>query len=98
MGEFGWPSGLYQAPDESTPQNITQHIRAIYAESELVEAATCKPSLQVRDVAGRQVSRSLKHYNLDVVSQRCGTLFNRHVIGDRLKASLAVQSKPARHG
>jgi hypothetical protein len=52
---------------ESTPQNITQHIRAIYAESELTEAATCKPYLQVRDEAGRQVSRSLKHYNLEVV-------------------------------
>ena len=52
---------------ESTPQNITQHIRAIYTESELIEAATCKPYLQVRDEAGRQVSRSLKHYNLDVV-------------------------------
>ena len=24
---------LYQAPDESTPLNITQHIRAIYAGS-----------------------------------------------------------------
>ena len=48
--------------------------------------------------ARRQVSRSLKHYNLDVVSQRCGTLFNGNVIGDLLKASLAVQSKPARHG
>ncbi len=52
---------------ESTPQNITQHIRAIYLESELAEAATCKPYLQVRSEAGRQVSRSLKHYNLDVV-------------------------------
>ena len=49
-------------------------------------------------VAGRQVNRSLKLYNLDVVSQRCVTLFNRNVIGDRRKASLAVQSKPARHG
>ena len=54
---------LYQ----STPQNITQHIRAIYNEGELHEAATCKPYLQVRAEGGRQVSRSLKHYNLDVV-------------------------------
>lgn len=54
---------LYQG----TPQNITQHIRAIYSEGELTEAATCKPYLQVRAEAGRQVSRSLKHYNLDVV-------------------------------
>ena len=52
---------------ESTTQNITQHIRAIYAEHELTAAATCKPYLQVREEAGRQVSRSLKHYNLDVI-------------------------------
>jgi hypothetical protein len=52
---------------ESTPQNITQHIRAIYAESELTEAATCKPYLQVRSEAGRHVSRSLKHNNLHAV-------------------------------
>ncbi len=54
---------LYQ----STPQNITQHIRAIYADGEVLEAATCKPYLQVRSEGGRDVSRSLKHYNLDVV-------------------------------
>lgn len=54
---------LYQ----STPQNITQHIRAIYADGELLEAATCKPYLQVRQENGRQVSRSIKHYNLDIV-------------------------------
>ena len=54
---------LYQ----STPQNITQHIRAIYEGGELREEATCKPYLQVRQERGRQVSRSLKHYNLDMV-------------------------------
>ena len=37
---------------ESAPQNITRHIRAIYTESELIEAATCKPCLQVRDAHG----------------------------------------------
>ena len=51
---------------ESTPQNITQHVHAIYAESELIEEAVCKPYLQVRDEAGRQVRRSLKHYKSDV--------------------------------
>lgn len=54
---------LYQ----STPQNITQHIRAIYADGEVEEASTCKPYLQVRAEGKRSVSRSLKHYNLDVV-------------------------------
>lgn len=54
---------LYQ----SSPQNITQLIRAIYVEGELTEAATCKPYLQVRQEGARQVSRSLKHYNLELV-------------------------------
>lgn len=54
---------LYQ----SSSQNITQHIRAIYSEGELSEAATCKPYLQVRQEGARQISRSLKHYNLDMV-------------------------------
>lgn len=53
---------LYQ----SSSQNITQHIRAIYGSGELQEAATCKPHLQVRQERGRRVSRSLKHYNLEV--------------------------------
>jgi hypothetical protein len=35
---------LYQ----TTPQNITIHIAAIYEDSELDEASTCKPYLQVR--------------------------------------------------
>lgn len=54
---------LYQC----SSQNITQHIRAVYESGELVEQATCKPYLQVRQERGRQVSRSLKHYNLEMV-------------------------------
>lgn len=54
---------LYQC----SPQNITQHIRAIYQTGELQEGATCKPYLQVRLERGRQVNRSLKHYSLEVV-------------------------------
>ncbi len=52
---------------QSTPQNITQHIRAIYTERELDELATCKPYLQVREEGSRSTSRSIKHYNLDMV-------------------------------
>jgi len=36
-------AALYQ----STPQNITLHVRAIYLEEELAEEATCKEYLQV---------------------------------------------------
>jgi hypothetical protein len=52
---------------QTTPQNITLHVRAIYAEGELLQAATCKEDLQVRQEGPRQVKRSLKHYNLDMI-------------------------------
>ncbi len=52
---------------QTTPQNITQHLASIYEEGELTESATCKEYLQVRSEGKRQVERSLKHYNLDVI-------------------------------
>ncbi|MBN2495431.1 MAG: virulence RhuM family protein [Deltaproteobacteria bacterium] len=54
---------LYQ----TTPQNITQHIAAIYDEGELDEEETCKPFLQVRQEGSRKVRRSLKFYSLPVI-------------------------------
>ncbi|WP_110631003.1 virulence RhuM family protein [Salinicola salarius] len=51
----------------SSPQGITQLVRAIYDDEELTEAATCKEFLQVRSEGGRQVRRSLKHYNLELI-------------------------------
>jgi hypothetical protein len=50
-----------------TPQNVTLHLKAIYAEGELNEQATCKDYLQVRVEGGRQVSRHLLHYSLPVI-------------------------------
>jgi hypothetical protein len=52
---------------QTTPQNITLHLRAIYAEGELTETATCKDYLQVRSEGGRQIQRSLRHYNLEAI-------------------------------
>lgn len=52
---------------QSSSQNITQHIKAIYSEGELREEATCKPYLHVLQEGARQVSRSIKHYNLDMI-------------------------------
>jgi len=40
---------------QTTTQNITQHIKAIYVEGELTEDSTCKPLLQVRSEGGIQV-------------------------------------------
>ena len=47
---------------QTTPQNVTLHLKAIFAEGELSEAATCKDYLQVRSEGSREVSRSLRHY------------------------------------
>ncbi|NOU07182.1 MAG: virulence RhuM family protein, partial [Hyphomicrobiaceae bacterium] len=52
---------------ETTPQNITQHTKAIYKEGELDEDATCKKHLQVRTEGGRQVQRSAKLFNLQMI-------------------------------
>jgi hypothetical protein len=42
---------------QTTTQNITLHLKAVYADTEQDEAATCKPYLQVRQEGRRHVSR-----------------------------------------
>lgn len=63
---------LYQ----TSPQNITMHIRNIYSDGELDEEATCKNNLQVQNEGGREVNRSVKCYNFDMI------LAMPHVCGD----------------
>jgi len=64
-GETVWLTQALMAElFQVTPQNITLHLKAIYAEGELDEAATCKEYLQVRAEGGRRISRSLRYYNL----------------------------------
>ena len=52
---------------QTTPQNITQHIRSIYDENELDETSTCKSYLQVRVEGARQVMRQLNHDSLPLI-------------------------------
>jgi hypothetical protein len=52
---------------QTTPQNITQHIKAIYEEAELAEDSTCKQFLQVRSEGARQVKRQISHYSLPII-------------------------------
>ncbi len=52
---------------QTTPQNITQHVKAVYAEGELTEEATCKSYLHVQPEGARQVRRTVKAYNLDLI-------------------------------
>ncbi len=73
---------------QTTPQNVTLHLKAIFAEGELAEAATCKDYLQVRVEGSREVSRSLRHYRLEAilavgfrVRSHRGTQFRQWAIG-----------------
>jgi len=52
---------------QTTPQNVTQHLRALHADGELSEEATCKEFLQVRQEGNRQVQRSVRYYNIDAI-------------------------------
>ena len=48
-------------------ENIIHHLKNIYTEEELIEEATTKEFLVVRFEGKRQVSRKVKHYNLDAI-------------------------------
>lgn len=52
---------------QTTSQNISQHLKAIYAESELNEPATCKDFFQVRLEGARSVQRRVRHYSLEAI-------------------------------
>lgn len=52
---------------QTTPQNVTQHVKAIYAEGEVDSEATCKSSLQVRQEGERLVRRNVRFYSLEVI-------------------------------
>jgi len=52
---------------QTTPQNVTLHLKVIFAAGELAEAATCKNYLQVRSEGGREVTRKLRHYRLEAI-------------------------------
>ncbi|WP_416056377.1 RhuM family protein [Stenotrophomonas maltophilia] len=82
---------------DTTPQNITQHVRAVYDEGEIDESTTCKDYLQVRREGGRDVRRNVKTYRLELIlavgfrvrSPRSLT----HWQGERIRKSDAVVSK-----
>ncbi len=52
---------------QTTPQNITSHLRVIYAENELDTTATCKESLQVQSEGRRTIQRKFKLYSLSAI-------------------------------
>jgi len=52
---------------DTTPENVLMHLQNIFKDEELIEQATTKESLVVRQEGKRQVRRRIKHYNLDAI-------------------------------
>ena len=71
---------LYQ----TTKQNISLHIQNIYDEGELSEDSTVKEYLTVQTEGDWQVSRQVKHYNLDMILS----------VGYRIKSHIATRFRP----
>ena len=64
---------------QTSKQNISKHIKAIYEDQELDERATVNQQLTVQKEGSRDVSRTLTLYNLDVILRPAGliNLFRR---------------------
>jgi hypothetical protein len=66
---------------QTTQQNISLHIRNIYAEGELTPEATYKKYLLVRREGRRNIQRPLDYYNLDMIIS----------VGYRVKSLIATR-------
>ena len=52
---------------QTTKQNVSKHIKAIFLEGELEESATVNYKLTVQKEGNRKISRQLAYYNLDMI-------------------------------
>ena len=66
---------------QTTPQNITIHLKNIFEEGELEELTTCKDILQVQIEGKREINRKQKFYNLDIIIS----------VGYRIKSHIATK-------
>lgn len=66
---------------DSSTDNISLHLKNIYADAELDEAATTEESSVVRQEGRRRVKRRVRHYNLDAIIS----------VGYRVNSRRAVQ-------
>lgn len=69
---------------QTTSQNITLHLKAVFAEGEIDPAATCKEYLQVRSEGARTVTRALQHYALPAIL----------AVGMRVRSARGTQFRP----
>ena len=87
----------------STIPNVSMHIRNIYKEGELDKEATVKDFLIVQNEGGRQVTRRVSYYNLDViisvgyrVKSQAGTRFRQwatKILKDYMLRGYAVNQR-----
>jgi len=66
---------------QSSRTNVVEHIKHIFEEDELEEAATCRKFRQVQTEGNRNVERELPFYNLDLIIS----------LGYRIKSRIATQ-------
>jgi len=66
---------------QTSRTNVVEHIRHVYEDGELDEAATCRNFRQVRMEGSRQVERELPFYNLDLIIS----------VGYRVRSKVATQ-------
>ncbi|MEQ9764086.1 virulence RhuM family protein [Streptococcus sp. ZJ151] len=52
---------------QTSKQNISKHIKAIFADRELLEEATVNYKLTVQNEGARSIQRQLAYYNLDMI-------------------------------
>ncbi len=73
---------------DTTPQNVTQHIKNVYKDKEVDKQSTCKDFLQVQIEGIREIERNTTFYSLEViiaigyrVNSERGTQFRQWAIG-----------------
>jgi hypothetical protein len=65
---------------QTTKQNISQHIKNIFEEKELLETSTVKKFFTVQKEGSREIKREIDYYNLDLIIS----------VGYRVKSSIAT--------
>ena len=66
---------------QCSTDNISLHLKNIYADGELVEISTSEDFSVVRQEGNRKINRKIKHYNLDAIIS----------VGYRVKSLIATQ-------
>ena len=66
---------------DASQQDVSYHIRQIYADGEQTQERTHKKFLLVRQEGTRSVSRNISHYNLDMII----------AVGYRVKSQVATR-------